>query len=211
MLRLSQSAAEEKTSNQMSIFGGPAGGKTADPPLPQVADLKLHERLQAEFESVGFYLTAHPLDSYAVGLKRLGAVRSADLARSLSGGASSRVKLAGTVLSSKERTSAKGNKFAFVQLSDAGGTFEVMVFSELLAKSRELFASNKPLLVTADARVEGETVKLLASEVRALDDAVASTWARSPASRRRSARRPRARGRSASRFARVRTKKSTFV
>jgi DNA polymerase-3 subunit alpha len=107
----------------------------------------------------------------------LGAVRSADLPRSLSGGASSRVKLAGTVLSSKERTSAKGNKFAFVQLSDAGGTFEVMVFSELLAKSRELFASNKPLLVTADARVEGETIKLLASEVRALDDAVASTSA----------------------------------
>jgi DNA polymerase-3 subunit alpha len=177
MLRLSQSAAEEKTSNQMSIFGGPAGGKAADPPLPQVADLKLHERLQAEFESVGFYLTAHPLDAYAVGLKRLGAVRSADLPRSLSGGASSRVKLAGTVLSSKERTSAKGNKFAFVQLSDAGGTFEVMVFSELLAKSRELFASNKPLLVTADARVEGETIKLLASEVRALDDAVASTSA----------------------------------
>jgi DNA polymerase-3 subunit alpha len=177
MLRLSQSAAEEKISNQMSIFGGPAGGKTADPPLPQVADLKLHERLQAEFESVGFYLTSHPLDSYAVGLKRLGAVRSVDLARSLSGGVSSRVKLAGTVLSSKERTSAKGNKFAFVQLSDAGGTFEVMVFSELLAKSRELFASNKPLLVTADARVEGETIKLLASEVRALDDAVASTSA----------------------------------
>jgi DNA polymerase-3 subunit alpha len=104
-------------------------------------------------------------------------VRSVDLARSLQAGASSRVKLAGTVLSAKERTSAKGNKFAFVQLSDAGGTFEVMVFSELLAKARELFASNKPLLVTADARVEGETVKLLASDVRALDEVVASTSA----------------------------------
>jgi DNA polymerase-3 subunit alpha len=177
MLRLAQATSEEKASNQMNIFGGPAAGKSADPPLPQVADMKLHERLQAEFESVGFYLTAHPLDAYAVGLKRLGAVRSVDLARSLQAGASSRVKLAGTVLSAKERTSAKGNKFAFVQLSDAGGTFEVMVFSELLAKARELFASNKPLLVTADARVEGETVKLLASDVRALDEVVASTSA----------------------------------
>jgi DNA polymerase-3 subunit alpha len=177
MLRLAQATAEERASNQMNIFGGPAAGKSADPPLPQVADMKLHERLQAEFESVGFYLTAHPLDAYSVGLKRLGVVRSVDLARSLSAGASSRVKLAGTVLSSKERTSAKGNKFAFVQLSDAGGTFEVMVFSELLAKSRELFASNKPLMVTADARVEAENVKLLASDVRALDEVVASTSA----------------------------------
>jgi DNA polymerase-3 subunit alpha len=174
ILRLAQSAAEERVTNQMNIFGGPSGGKVADPPLPQVADMKLHERLQAEFESVGFYLTAHPLDAYAVGLKRLGVVRSADIARSLAAGASSRVKLAGTVLGSKERTSAKGNRFAFVQMSDAGGTFEVMLFSEILAKSRELLASNRPLLVSADARVEEETVKLLASDIRPLDEAVAN-------------------------------------
>ncbi len=174
ILRLSQSAAEERVTNQMNIFGGPSGGKAAEPPLPQVSDMKLHERLQAEFESVGFYLTAHPLDAYAVGLKRLGVVRSADIARSLSAGASSRVKLAGTVLSSKERTSAKGNRFAFVQMSDAGGTFEVMLFSEVLAKSRELLASNRPLLVSADARVEAENIKLLASDLRPLDEAVAN-------------------------------------
>jgi len=174
ILRLAQSAAEERVTNQMNIFGGPSGGKVADPPLPQVADMKLHERLQAEFESVGFYLTAHPLDAYAVGLKRLGVVRSADIARSLAAGASSRVKLAGTVLGSKERTSAKGNRFAFVQMSDAGGTFEVMLFSEILAKSRELLASNRPLLVSADARVEEENVKLLASDIRPLDEAVAN-------------------------------------
>jgi DNA polymerase-3 subunit alpha len=174
ILRLAQSAAEERVTNQMNIFGGPSGGKVADPPLPQVADMKLHERLQAEFESVGFYLTAHPLDAYAVGLKRLGVVRSADIARSIAAGASSRVKLAGTVLGSKERTSAKGNRFAFVQMSDAGGTFEVMLFSEILAKSRELLASNRPLLVSADARVEEENVKLLASDIRPLDEAVAS-------------------------------------
>ncbi|MBL8806583.1 MAG: DNA polymerase III subunit alpha [Rhodospirillales bacterium] len=175
ILRLAQATAEERSTNQMNIFGGPSGGKVADPPLPQVADMKLHERLQAEFESVGFYLTAHPLDAYAIGLKRLGVVRSADVARTLSAGGSSRVKLAGTVLSSKERTSAKGNRFAFVQLSDAGGTFEVMLFSELLAKSRELLGSNRPLLVSADARVEEENIKLLASDIRPLDEAVAQS------------------------------------
>ncbi|MCA3268448.1 MAG: DNA polymerase III subunit alpha [Azospirillum sp.] len=176
LLRTAQATAEERATQQNNLFGGGAGGP-ADPPLPKVPDWSLNERLQAEFESVGFYLTAHPLDAYAVGLKRLGVVRSGDIARSLAAGGSSRVRLAGTVLGKKERTSAKGNKFAFVQLSDAGGTYEITVFSEVLAKSRELFDSGKPLLVYADAKIEEENVRLLASDVKPLDQEVANSAA----------------------------------
>jgi DNA polymerase-3 subunit alpha len=176
LLRTAQATAEERATQQNNLFGGGAAGP-ADPPLPKIPDWSLHERLQAEFESVGFYLTAHPLDAYAVGLKRLGVVRSGEIARSIASGGSSRVRLAGTVLGKKERTSAKGNKFAFVQLSDSGGTYEIMVFSETLAKCRELFDSGKPLLVHADARVEAENVKLLARDVKPLDQEVANSAA----------------------------------
>jgi DNA polymerase III subunit alpha len=176
LLRTAQATAEERETQQNNLFGGGAGGP-ADPPLPKVADWSLHERLQAEFESVGFYLTAHPLDAYAVGLKRLGVVRSGEIARSIASGGSSRVRLAGTVLGKKERTSAKGNKFAFVQLSDAAGTYEITLFSEVLAKSRELLDSGKPLLVYADARIEEENVRLLASDIKPLDQEVANSAA----------------------------------
>ncbi len=178
LLRTAQATAEERETNQVNLFGGGPGGPAAnDPPLPKVKEWSLHERLQAEFESVGFYLAAHPLDAYAVGLKRLGVVRSGEIARSLAAGGSTRVRLAGTVLGRKERTSAKGNKFAFAQLSDAGGTYEIMIFSEVLAKSRELLDSGKPLLVYADARVEEENVRLLASDIKALDQEVANSAA----------------------------------
>ncbi len=176
LLKIAQSAAEQRTSNQTNLFGG-ASAPTQAPRLPQVADWPLHERLGSEFEAIGFYLSAHPLDAYAKGLARLGVVRSSELAGRLAAGGAARVKLAGTVIGKQERTSARGNRFAFVQMSDAGGAFELTVFSEILSSSREAFASGKPLLVSADARLEEESVKLLAQSIQLLDDAAAGAAA----------------------------------
>ncbi len=170
ILRFAASAADERASNQVSLFGGGAAPKLT---VPNIPDWPLHEKLQHEFEAIGFYLSAHPLDAYAKGLKRLGAIRSSELGGRLANGGGSRVTLAGTVIGKQERTSAKGNRFAFIQMSDAGGIYEMMVFSELLATSRELLGSGKPLLVTADARMEEDSIKLLGQSIRPLDDAVA--------------------------------------
>ncbi|MCM0019143.1 MAG: DNA polymerase III subunit alpha, partial [Tagaea sp.] len=52
LLRTAQATAEERETQQNNLFGGGAGGP-ADPPLPKIPDWSLHERLQAEFESVG--------------------------------------------------------------------------------------------------------------------------------------------------------------
>src|SRR5262249_37299766 len=91
----------------------------------------------------------------------------------IAAGGATRVKLAGTLVGKQERTSAKGNRFAFMQLSDTGGTYEITVFSEVLSTSRDLIASGKPLLITADARMEEESIRLLAQQIQPLDDAVA--------------------------------------
>jgi DNA polymerase-3 subunit alpha len=107
-------------------------------------------------------------------MKRLGVVRAADLPQRLRHGGAARVKLAGSVISSRERMSKQGNRFAFVQCSDASGGFEVTVFSEVLVMARELLASGKPLLISADARLEDETIKLLAQSFQSLDAAAAS-------------------------------------
>ena len=171
VLKLAQATAEERVTNQTNLFGG-AGAGPARPKLPEIADWPLHERLKNEFEAIGFYLSAHPLDAYAKGLARLGVVRSSELAARLTAGGAARVKLAGTVIGKQERTSAKGNRFAFIQLSDAGGAFELTVFSEVLSSARELLASGKPLLISADARLEESTVKLLAQAIQPLDEAV---------------------------------------
>jgi DNA polymerase-3 subunit alpha len=172
MIRLAGSAASDRESGQGNLLGDTAG--VAPLVLPKLADWPVNERLQREFEAIGFYLSAHPLDSYQKALARLGVTAQSDLARRV-GGDTQRVKLAGIVLGKQERVSARGNRFAFVQMSDTSGAFEVTIFSELLASARDLLTGGRPLLVTAEARAEGEGVRLTAQLLQPLDEAATNT------------------------------------
>ena len=76
--------------------------------------------------------------------------RAADLLGLLQRGTAGRIKLAGTVIDKLERTSAKGNRFAFVQCSDQSGAFEVTVFSEVLSAHRNLLEAGQAVLIACD-------------------------------------------------------------
>jgi DNA polymerase-3 subunit alpha len=91
-----------------------------------------------------------------------------DLRASLAQAERSRLKLAGVVLAKQERVSERG-RFAFVQLSDPTGQFEVALFSDILAISRELVEGREPLLVEADVRADGDSVKITAQRIEKLD------------------------------------------
>ena len=65
-----------------------------------------------------------------------------------------------------ERTSAKGNRFAFVQCSDQSGAFELTVFSEVLSSKRNLLEPGQAVLISADGRLDGEQVKLTGADGR---------------------------------------------
>jgi DNA polymerase-3 subunit alpha len=134
------------------------------------------DRLAYEAEAIGFHLTAHPLDAYAHVLRRLGVVSSNLLAQAAEAG-SARVKLAGTVVSTKDRITKTGNRMTWVRLSDSGGSYEVTVFSEVLARSRDMIAAGNSLLVSADIKLEGESLRITANDIGLLDAAVASAGA----------------------------------
>ena len=177
IMRHAAVAAEQRDSAQIGLFG-PGPGGLAKPLLPTTPDWPAIDRLQNEFEAIGFYLSAHPLDPYQAALKRIGVVTSSQLVAQLARGAAGRVKLAGIVVSRKERTSAKGNRFSFVQMSDLTGLYEVMLFSEILGTARPLLDSGQPLLITADARLENEDmVRLTGQSVELLDEAAAASSA----------------------------------
>ncbi|MBW8268469.1 DNA polymerase III subunit alpha [Caldovatus aquaticus] len=169
ILRRAQAAAEERASAQIGLFGD--GAARAEPlRLPEVADWPQLERLAREAEAVGFHLSAHPLDAYARALKRLGVVPSARIAERARAGAA-RLRLAGTVAATKERTTRTGSRMCWATLSDPQGSFEVTLFSEVLNRCRDLLAEGTAVLVTAEARLEGETLRLTASEVESLEKA----------------------------------------
>ena len=173
IVRHAAAAAGERASAQVNLFGEAGGGEGPDLVLPRVEDWSAMDRLREEFEAIGFYLSAHPLDAYGAGLARLGVVRAADLPSTLAR-AAGRKRAAGIVIGRQERTSRQGNRFAFIQFSDASGVFEVMVFADLLARCQDLLESGEPLLVTLEARGEGEGLRLTAQDIEPLEAAVAA-------------------------------------
>jgi DNA polymerase-3 subunit alpha len=168
ILRRAQATAEEKDSGQIGLFG--FAGRPEKLPLPDVPDWEPMDRLGFEAEAIGFHLTAHPLDAYAQVLRRLGVVPSNMLeARAQQGAA--RLKLAGSVINSKERITRTGTRMAWVRLSDGGGSYEVTVFSEVLARARDLLTPGNSVLVTADVRMEGDNLRITAGDIAPLDQA----------------------------------------
>ena len=173
LVRHASVASSERESAQHSLFG--ATPETSSPvlSLPETEDWAVMERLRHEFEAIGFYLSAHPLGAYDRALARLGVIRYADLVASPPRREAGPIKLAGTVIGKRERTSARGNRYAFVQLSDMSGVYEVTVFSEVLAVARGLLDAGAPLLITAEARIEEDNIRLTAEDIQPLDKAVA--------------------------------------
>ena len=67
-----------------------------------------------------------------------------------------RVKLAGCVVNIKERITRTGSRMAWVRLSDGSGSFEVTLFSEVLAQARDLLVPGASVIVSAELRMEAD-------------------------------------------------------
>jgi DNA polymerase-3 subunit alpha len=145
---------EAKASNQVSLFGD-SGSDIPEPRLPFRDDWLPVERLGHEHQAVGFYLSGHPLDDYMSALKRKDVKTLAEItARAANGPFVG--KLAGSVASKQERKSAKGNRFAFVQLSDPTGLYEVTVFSDVLEQARDYLEPGKNVVLTVKVDPDGD-------------------------------------------------------
>lgn len=158
---------EAKGSNQVSLFGT-SGADIPEPRLPFRDDWLPIERLGQEHQAVGFYLSGHPLDDYMPALKRKD-VKTLTQVTALAERGPLVVKMAGSVSAKQERKSAKGNRFAFVSLSDPTGLYEVTVFSDTLEAARDCLEAGQNVVLTVEATLEGETLKLLARAATPID------------------------------------------
>ncbi|PSL21140.1 DNA polymerase III subunit alpha [Shimia abyssi] len=166
---------EQKASNQVSLFGE-AGDDLPEPRLSPVGDWLPAERLDEEARAIGFFLSGHPLEDYMGALKRKKVLTLDELTEKARGGALV-AKIAGRVSGRQERKSARGNRFAFAQLSDPTGAYEVTIFSETLEKSREFLETGAKVVVTVKAEMESDQLKLLAQSVAPVDTIVADAGA----------------------------------
>jgi DNA polymerase-3 subunit alpha len=175
MLAHSDSSNRERESGQTSLFGGSDDVK--DPALPLKAVWDSSDRLQKEFEAVGFYLSGHPLDEYAVALKRLGVKSWAEIAAAgkREGGA---VSVAGIILDRKDKRPREGDRvYSFIRVSDQTAVFETTVFSELLAANDELLRPGNAIVFTITVEWEEDQPRIRTLAVKSLSDAARSASA----------------------------------
>jgi DNA polymerase-3 subunit alpha len=131
------------------------------------------ERLQKEFEAVGFFLTGHPLDDYAATLKRLRLQWWAEFARAVRAGATAG-RVAATVLARTERRTRTGGKIGIVELSDPTGQYEAVIFAEGLQQFRDVLEPGMAVSLTLSAELQGDEIRARIQTAEPLDHAAAS-------------------------------------
>ena len=155
---------------QSELFGGPAARTPLI--LPTAEAWPPAERLQKEFDAIGFFLSGHPLDDYAPALQRMRVQSWAEFARSVKAGASAG-RVAGSVVSRQERRTRTGSKMGIIGLSDPSGHYEAVLFSEGLAQYRDQLEPGRAVLLSLSAELQGDDVRARIQSVEPLDEAAA--------------------------------------
>jgi DNA polymerase-3 subunit alpha len=168
ILAAAQRLHEAASMGQNELFGAATAREAIV--LPAVEAWMPAERLQKEYEAIGFFLSGHPLDDYAAALARLRVQPWAEFARAVKGGATAG-RVAGTVVSRVERRTKTGNRMGIVELSDPSGHYEAVIFAEGLQQYRDLLETGSAVLLTLSAEVQGEDVRARIQSVEALDQA----------------------------------------
>jgi DNA polymerase-3 subunit alpha len=170
VLAAAQRAHDNAALGQDELFGG---ATTKEPlALPVLEPWLPAERLQKEFDAIGFFLTGHPLDDYAAALKRLRVQSWAEFARAVKAGAGGG-RVAGTVVSRTERRTRNGTKMGIIGLSDPSGHYEAVLFAEGLAQYRDLLEPGTAVLLFLTAEVQAEEVRARIQSAEPLDEAAA--------------------------------------
>lgn len=165
-----QRVQKEKNGPQLSLFdvGGESAQQINSPTLPDMNELDGNELLALEKDSLGFYITGHPLSKFESLLKQVGNVDTLSLKERHDGQG---IKIGGIVRIVKQIKDKKGETMAFVTTEDMHGTVETTVFSSLFSKVRDLLTDDSPVLIEGELQKDENSAKILASNITSLDKA----------------------------------------
>ncbi|QGU32371.1 DNA polymerase III subunit alpha [Thermochromatium tepidum] len=190
-LKAAEQSRNTRATGQVDLFGllEPSGQPAPDPQLASeiLADWEDEQRLQGEKETLGLYLTGHPIDRYEDELKAMGAVRIARLletdrelgrrdlpVRSAQSGRE-KYTVVGLVVGVRHGKTQRG-RMGSVLLDDRTGRIEATVFSELYEQVRQLLVADRILSLTGTLNFDEfrDTWSLRADSVRPLEEARAT-------------------------------------
>jgi DNA polymerase-3 subunit alpha len=174
-LQSGASAASDRKSGQKSLFGGDdeeASPAAVVQSLPDVPELNEQEKLAAEKEVLGFYLSSHPLSQYEEKLKAFTTHTSGnienvpDRGEVTLGGMLSSLKFSHT----KNPKPGKPSKYVMFDLEDVDGAMRCILWPEDFAKHGELVIADSVVIVKgALDRRGGDEANLIVNEITPLD------------------------------------------
>ncbi len=150
--------------NMFDLFPSEEEGQTVE--FKDIDEWVDDEKLRREKESLGFYITGHPLDKFVDVIKQLATTTTQGLAAIKD---KSVVRLAGLVNSMRIKRTRRGEKMAIINVEDKKGFTEVVVFPDVFARCATLLNDDRPLLITGEAEVGDNLVKIRAQEIVALE------------------------------------------
>ena len=160
---------KNRESNQIDIFdalGGMGesgnGGEKAGETYPEVEEWSAQQQLAFEKESLGFYITGHPLDKFEGAIKKFTSGTIADLRENPT---SKEVKVGGVVTALRLRNTKKGDRYASFQLEDKTGFIEVIVWPDIYRNCMDTLVLDDPILVQGRMEVGEERVQIIAKGV----------------------------------------------
>jgi DNA polymerase-3 subunit alpha len=136
--------------------------------LPEAPPWDGHQTLLFEKEALGFYISGHPMDSYA---EQIAALCTADTQRVREKGDGNEVILCGILSLIKETTTKKGDRMAFLNVEDKEGILELVVFPEVFAQMKHLLEGDEPKVVMGTVQHDDKGSKIIAGRILTLEEA----------------------------------------
>ncbi len=171
-----QRLQKEKADPQIGLFDMQADQHAINlPPIPEIDEWDEKQLLAFEKESLGFYITGHPLNEYNDILEKFTNTNSSILKEQNDG---NDVRIGGLIRSTKIIKTKRGDMMAFVTLEDLHGSVEIIVFSTLYAKVHDLLTEDSSILVRGHLQKDENSAKILADTLIPMDKAE-ETWSTS--------------------------------
>jgi DNA polymerase-3 subunit alpha len=164
-----QRAWRDRESGQVGLFGEMAHDETHSAQLPKVPDWSDKDKLAAEKEMLGFWVTGHPLDRYADKITELATHDSARL-EGLSKGAE--ITLCGVLTGITKKRNRDGKPWVSMTIEDRNGSIDAMVFAASYERIAAEVVEDRAVLIRGQALPEDNAPpKISVQDIVPLDNA----------------------------------------
>ncbi len=170
-LELGQAAQRDRLSGQISLFavmGGEDEPSHTKIDIPSIPDWSDREKLAFEKETVGFYLTGHPLDDYREDILAVTDTNLSEKKQWLEGQI---LRVGGLIRDIKYRKTKKGDPMAVIVMEDIAGTIEVVIFPELYAQRASILHNDTPIIIEGLVKKDERGDNIIANGVDTLEEA----------------------------------------